>query len=111
MPAPVCLFPRHPKISLLPSLFYVAVPWRRNPRGLAYIGQKEVQMLFSMGDAARAAGVATYRIKFALETHKIPEPGRVGGRRCFTTEDVELIRRHFAARGRAGRPPQDRNRK
>ena len=75
-------------------------------------------MLFSMSEAAKATGVAPYRIRFALETHKIPEPGRVGGRRCFTTEDVELIRRHFttAARGQAGietqrRNPQDRKRK
>lgn len=75
-------------------------------------------MLFSMSDAAKATGVAGYRIKYALKTRRIPEPGRVGGRRCFTTEDVERIRRHFAAaaRGPAGietarRPPQDRKRK
>ena len=71
-------------------------------------------MLFSMSEAAKATGVAPYRIKFALETHKIPEPGRVGGRRCFTTEDLELIKRHFAAAAgieTARRTPQDRNRK
>lgn len=75
-------------------------------------------MLFSMSDAAQATGVAGYRIKYALTTRRIPEPGRVGRRRCFTTEDVELIRRHFAAaaRGQAGietqrRNPQDRKRK
>lgn len=62
-------------------------------------------MLFSMSEAAKAAGVAGYRIKYALETHKIPEPGRVGGRRCFSPDDVELIRRHFAA---AARGPADR---
>ena len=75
-------------------------------------------MLFSMSDAAKATGVAGYRIKYALKTRRIPEPGRVGGRRCFSPEDVELIRRHFttAARGQAGietqrRNPQDRKRK
>jgi DNA-binding transcriptional MerR regulator len=54
-------------------------------------------MLFSMSEAAKATGVAPYRIKFALETHKIPEPGRVGNRRAFLPDDVELIRTHFAA--------------
>ena len=75
-------------------------------------------MLFSMSDAAKATGVAGYRIKYALQTRRIPEPGRVGGRRCFIPDDVELIRRHFAAaaRGPAGietarRTPPDRNRK
>jgi DNA-binding transcriptional MerR regulator len=64
-------------------------------------------MLFSMSEAAKATGVAPYRIKFALETRRIPEPGRVGGRRCFSPDDVELIRRHFAARGGAGRGQED----
>jgi hypothetical protein len=98
--------PASPKFFALPSLSYVAVPWRRNPCGLAYIGQQEVQMLFSMSEAAKAAGVAPYRIKYALQTKRLPEPGRVGGRRVFSPDDVELIRRHFkaAARGPAARP-------
>jgi len=72
-------------------------------------------MLFSMSEAAKASGVAGYRIKYALVTGALKEPKRVGGRRSFDSEDVELIRRHFAAtaRGPAGtktrrRPPQDR---
>jgi hypothetical protein len=106
--------PAPPKFFALPSLSYVAVPWRRNPWGLAYIGQQEVQMLFSMSEAAKATGIAPYRIKYALLTHRLPEPGRVGGRRVFGPDDVELIRRHFA--GATGiktnqRPHQDRNRK
>jgi DNA-binding transcriptional MerR regulator len=56
-------------------------------------------MLFSMSEAAKATGVAPYRIKYALQTRRLPEPGRVGGRRVFGPDDVELIRRHFAARG------------
>ena len=64
-------------------------------------------MLFSMSEAAKATGVAPYRIKYALQTRRLPEPGRVGGRRCFGPDDVELIRRHFAARGRAARSRDD----
>jgi len=100
--------PISPKFFALPSLSYVAVPWRRNPWGLAYIGQQEVQMLFSMSEAAKATGVAPYRIKYALLTQRLPEPGRVGGRRVFGPDDVELIRRHFAARGRAARSREER---
>jgi len=90
----------HPRVflpddSARPSLSYVAVLWRRNPRGFTYISE-EVFML-SMSEAAKAAGVASYRIKYALETRKLPEPGRVGGRRFFTSEDVERVRQHFAA--------------
>jgi DNA-binding transcriptional MerR regulator len=71
-------------------------------------------MLFSMSEAAKATGIAPYRIKYALQTQRLPEPGRVGGRRVFGPDDVELIRRHFA--GATGikttqRPQQDRNRK
>lgn len=58
-------------------------------------------MLFSMSEAAAAAGVASYRIKYALETGVLKEPQRLAGRRCFTPEDVERVRRHFAAGGRA----------
>ncbi len=111
---PAGLFPWGPKFFALPSLSYVAVPWRRNPCGLAYIGQQEVQMLFSMSEAAKATGVAPYRIKYALQTRRLPEPGRVGGRRVFGPDDVELIRRHFAAAAgveTARHPRQDRNRK
>jgi DNA-binding transcriptional MerR regulator len=65
-------------------------------------------MLFSMSEAAKATGVAPYRIKYALQTRRLPEPGRVGGRRCFGPDDVELIRRHFAARGSAVRSREER---
>jgi DNA-binding transcriptional MerR regulator len=63
--------------------------------------------MLSMSEAARAAGVAPHRIKYGLKTGLLKEPARAGGRRCFTPEDVERIRRHFAAQVRAGGGPGD----
>lgn len=57
--------------------------------------------MLSISETAKATGIAPYRIKYALETKAIPEPGRLAGRRCFTPEDVERVRRHFAAGRRA----------
>jgi len=53
--------------------------------------------MFSISEAARATGIAPYRIKYALASGRLPEPGRVGNRRAFLPDDVELIRTHFAA--------------
>ncbi len=64
-------------------------------------------MLFSMSEVAAAVGVASYRIKYALEMGALEEPKRLAGRRCFQAEDVERVRRHFAAQGRAGRGRRD----
>jgi DNA-binding transcriptional MerR regulator len=59
--------------------------------------------MFSMSDVAAATGVASYRIKYALETGALDESKRLAGRRCFTLEDVERVRKYFATEGRAGR--------
>lgn len=58
-------------------------------------------MLFSISEVAKAAGVASYRIKYALETGALEEPRRLAGRRCFQADDVEKVRRHFAAESRS----------
>lgn len=51
--------------------------------------------MFSMSQVAAAVGVASYRIKYALETGALKEPQRLAGRRCFQLEDVEMVRRYF----------------
>ncbi len=57
--------------------------------------------MLSMSEAARATGVAPHRIKYALITGLLKEPAKAGGRRCFSPEDMERIRRHFAAAPKA----------
>ena len=42
-------------------------------------------------ETARKAGLQPYQITYALATGKIPEPARIGGRRVFTNEDIEII--------------------
>ena len=63
--------------------------------------------MLSMSEISAAAGVATYRIKYALETGALKEPQRLAGRRCFAPEDVERVRRHFATGSRASRGRRD----
>ena len=57
--------------------------------------------LYSFGDAARQLGIARYRLNYLLEQGVIPEPRqRVGGRRMFTTADIENARQILAERRR-----------
>lgn len=53
--------------------------------------------MLSISEVARAAGVARHRLAYALQTGAVREPARLAGRRCFSPEDIELVRRHFAA--------------
>lgn len=63
--------------------------------------------MLSMSEVAAAAGVASYRIKYALETGALKEPKRLAGRRCFTPEDLTLIKRYFATGRRASADRED----
>ena len=52
--------------------------------------------LRTINQVAADLGIASYRIKYALETNKVQGPTqRVGNLRVFTTMDVERIRKHF----------------
>jgi len=51
----------------------------------------------SIGQVAQETGIPAYRIKYALETLKIPAPtNRFGNFRVFNRKDVERIRKYFA---------------
>lgn len=59
----------------------------------------------SIGQVAQETGIPTYRIKYALETLKIPAPtGRFGNLRVFTRKDVERVRRYFESQPRGKEP-------
>jgi len=47
--------------------------------------------LFSLKDIAAILRTQPYRIVYQLTTGKVPEPKRIGGKRVFTLEDLELI--------------------
>jgi DNA-binding transcriptional MerR regulator len=51
--------------------------------------------LLSMADVARESMVPRHRISYALEIGALPEPPRLGGRRCFRSKDLEAIRSYF----------------
>jgi DNA-binding transcriptional MerR regulator len=51
--------------------------------------------MYSIGEVAKACGVAPYQIKYMLKTGMLKEPRRLAGRRCFTATDLEKVRRHF----------------
>lgn len=51
----------------------------------------------SIGQVAQITGIPTYKIKYALETLKIPAPkNRFGNLRVFTRQDVDRVRKYFA---------------
>lgn len=59
----------------------------------------------SIGQVAQETGIPAYRIKYALETLKIPAPtNRFGILRVFTRKDVERVRKYFQSQ-----PPLDQN--
>ena len=47
--------------------------------------------LHTLGDVARRLRVARHRIVYVLESGRVPEPQRLGGRRVFTEADVSAI--------------------
>ena len=51
-----------------------------------YVGMKEV---------VRELKIPRHRIIYALSSGKIPEPGRIQGRRVFTKDDIAVIRAYF----------------
>jgi DNA-binding transcriptional MerR regulator len=53
--------------------------------------------MLSISEVARVTGVARHRLAYALQTGAVQEPARLAGRRCFSPEDVERVRQHFAA--------------
>ncbi len=58
-----------------------------------------MRQLRTITQVAADLGIAVYRIKYALETNKVPGPTqRVGNLRVFTPRDVERIRKHFEGR-------------
>jgi DNA-binding transcriptional MerR regulator len=58
--------------------------------------------VFGRQAAARAVGVAYYRVVYAHRAGLVPEPGRVGSQLVFTPDDIDRLREHFTATGRAG---------
>jgi len=54
--------------------------------------------LFTLGEVARLVSVAPYRISYAIAVGALPDTEtRFANKRCFTSEDVERIARHFRA--------------
>lgn len=48
---------------------------------------------FTLGDVARRLRVARHRIVYVLESGRVPEPQRIGGRRVFTEANVSALAR------------------
>jgi DNA-binding transcriptional MerR regulator len=62
----------------------------------------------SIGQVAQETGIPTYKIKYALETLKIPAPTeRFGHQRVFTRKDVDRVRKYFASQHSAVRKGAD----
>jgi hypothetical protein len=55
-------------------------------------------LMLSIRDVAKTTGVPVHKIRYALATGRLPEPGRAGGRRCFLAEDIEAVRRLFQSK-------------
>jgi DNA-binding transcriptional MerR regulator len=51
------------------------------------------KQLYSLGDVAETLSVPRHRIVYVLESGRVPEPQRLGGRRVFTEADVSAIAR------------------
>jgi DNA-binding transcriptional MerR regulator len=49
------------------------------------------EKLYLLGEAAQVLGCKPYQITYALATHKVPEPKRVGGRRLFSVADLKAL--------------------
>ncbi len=50
----------------------------------------------SMQDCARVLNIQSYRIQYAYAHDRLPEPRlRIGGRRVFTSEDLQRLAKHF----------------
>jgi len=49
------------------------------------------KQLMSLKDVAARLGTQPYRIVYLLTTGKVPEPNRVGGKRLFSTDDLNKI--------------------
>lgn len=48
--------------------------------------------LASSGEVARQLGVGRWIIIYLVESGKIPEPQRIGGKRVFNEADIEKMR-------------------
>lgn len=52
--------------------------------------------LYSIGQVAQEIGVPAYKIKYVLDTLKVPAPTeRFGTHRVFTKKDLERVRKYF----------------
>jgi DNA-binding transcriptional MerR regulator len=51
--------------------------------------------MYSIGEVAKASGVAPHQVKYLLQKGVVKEPRRLNGRRCFTARDLEQVRGHF----------------
>jgi len=54
--------------------------------------------MYSIGEVAKACGVAPYQIKHMLLKGVLKEPRRLAGRRCFADRDLERVRRYLESR-------------
>lgn len=53
------------------------------------------QKYVTLREAATELGVAPHVITYAVVSGKVPEPMHISGRRMFTKEDIENLRRYF----------------
>ena len=51
----------------------------------------DMQHYWLLGDAARLLGVQPHIITYLLTNRLVPEPARIGGRRCFDMDDLRRI--------------------
>ena len=58
-------------------------------------GDLMTKRLLSMADVCKKSMIPRHRVAYALERGVIKEPPRVGGRRCFSSRDLEAIRSYF----------------
>ena len=54
-------------------------------------------MFQTMKELARSIGVSYWRIQYAHEMGKLPEPMRIAGKRVYDVAQAEQVRQYFLA--------------
>lgn len=50
---------------------------------------------FSLGEASKLLNIPKYKLTYLLETGKVKEPIRVGGKRLFTKTEINYIKSYL----------------
>jgi len=62
------------------------------------------QELMTLTELSRRTGIAYWRVAYAHQTGRLPEPARAGNHRIYTAEEAAAVERWFRERdGKEGR--------